>query len=152
MKKVNRLIAGWALLLILAVACAPKQEAATETATETATEEQADWAELDSFHLFMADMFHPYKDSANLAPIKASAEQFAADAEKWAAAQLPEKVNNEAVKAMLEKLKTDTRALADQIKAGATDEEIGNSLNAVHDHFHKIQEAWYGGHGEHHEH
>ena len=139
-----------ALLLISALACTPKQE----TPADTTTEEQADWAELDSFHMFMADMFHPYKDSANLAPIKASADAFASDAEKWAAAPLPEKVNNDEVKGMLEKLKTDTRALADQIKAGATDEEIGNSLNAVHDHFHKIQESWYGGHGhgEHHKH
>jgi hypothetical protein len=148
MKKLQNLFAMGVLVWALAVACAPKQEAATEAAGE----EQADWAELDSFHLFMADMFHPYKDSANLAPIKASAEQFAADAEKWAAAPLPEKVNNDEVRAMLDKLKVDTRALADQVKGGATDEEIGNSLNAVHDHFHKIQEAWYGGHGEHHEH
>lgn len=148
MKKVSYLITLAAFVMLLAIACAPKQEATTEAAAE----EQADWGELDSFHLFMADMFHPYKDSANLAPIKASAEEFAADAEKWAAAPLPEKVNNEEVKAMLDKLKTDTRALADLVKAGASDEQIGTSLNAVHDHFHKIQEAWYGGHREHHEH
>lgn len=150
MKKVRNLLALCVLAMLFVVACAPKQEAATETTPE----EQADWSELDSFHMFMADMFHPYKDSANLAPIKASAEQFAADAEKWAAAPLPEKVNNEEVKAMLEKLKTDTRALADLVKSGASDEAIGTSLNAVHDHFHKIQEAWYGGggHGEHHGH
>lgn len=150
MKKTRTTFAFGAILFLTAIACAPKQE---PTTAEQPAEEQADWAELDAFHLFMADMFHPYKDSANLAPIKASADAFAAEAEKWASAPLPEKVNHEDVKAMLEQLKTDTRALADQIKAGATDQEIGNSLNAVHDHFHKIQESWYGGHhGEHHKH
>lgn len=150
MKNTRTTFAIGAILLLTAIACAPKQE---QTTVEQSAEEQADWAELDAFHLFMADMFHPYKDSANLAPIKASADAFAAEAEKWASAPLPEKVNNEDVKAMLEQLKTDTRALAAQIKAGATDQEIGNSLNAVHDHFHKIQESWYGGHhGEHHKH
>jgi hypothetical protein len=55
------------------------------------------------------------------------------------------------MKGMLESLKTQCHRLADQIQAGATNEEIGASLTALHDNFHKITEAWHGG-GEKHEH
>jgi len=105
-----------------------------------------DWKEMDSFHMIMAETFHPYKDSANLQPAKTHAEHLAMEADKWASSTLPEKVNNDATKANLEKLKTGTRALADKVKAGAPDEEIGTQLTAVHDLFHQIQESWYGGH------
>jgi len=112
-----------------------------------------EWTDLDNFHMSMAEMFHPFKDSANLAPIKQNAEQFAAEAEKWAAAALPEKVDNDNVKALMQQLKNDTRTLADKIKAGATDEELGKALDDVHTLFHKIEEAWHsGGHDHPHDH
>jgi len=41
--------------------------------------------------------------------------------------------------------------LADKIKGGASDEEIGTSLKALHDSFHGIMEAWNGS-GDKHEH
>lgn len=106
--------------------------------------DEGDWKEMDSFHMIMAETFHPYKDSANLDPAKTHAEHLAMEAEKWAAATLPEKVANDTVRAELEKLKTDTRTLADQVKNGSTDESIGAQLTAVHDRFHAIQEMWYG--------
>ncbi len=31
------------------------------------------WAAMDEFHTLMAESFHPYKDTANLAPAKANA-------------------------------------------------------------------------------
>ena len=99
----------------------------------------------------MAEAFHPYKDSANLAPVKKMAEEMAIEADKWASASLPTKVDSEEVKEELQKLKTDTRALADLIKSGADDKAIGSSLDALHDSFHEIMEAWHGG-GEKHEH
>jgi len=149
MKKLN--VSKWVMLfaLMAATACAPKQQ---EEASSAAAAEE--WAALDAFHVFMADMYHPYKDSANLAPLKAQAAEFAAEAGKWTAAPLPEKVDSEEVKQMLEKLKADTEALAALVQQGASDEHIGASLTAVHDHFHAIQEAWYGGsgHGHHHGH
>jgi hypothetical protein len=122
----------------------------TET-TSTTTEESSEWKEMDSFHMIMAEAFHPYKDSSNLAPVKKLAEDMAAEADKWASASLPTKVDNEEVKVELQKLKTDTRALADLIKSGADDKAIGSSLDALHDSFHEIMEAWHGG-GEKHEH
>jgi hypothetical protein len=119
--------------------------------TSTTTEESDEWKEMDSFHMIMAEAFHPFKDSSNLAPVKKLAEEMATEADKWASASLPTKVDNEEVKEELQKLKTDTRALADLIKSGADDKAIGSSLDALHDSFHEIMEAWHGG-GEKHEH
>lgn len=119
--------------------------------TATTTAESDEWKEMDSFHMIMAEAFHPFKDSSNLAPVKKLAEEMATEADKWASAELPAKVNKEEVKEELQKLKTDTRALADLIKSGADDAAIGSSLNSLHDSFHEIMEAWHGG-GEKHEH
>jgi PBP1b-binding outer membrane lipoprotein LpoB len=126
--------------------CGTKKEEAA------ATEEAVEWKELDSFHMLMAEVYHPYKDSGNVAPAKQMMEQLATESDKWAAATLPAKVNNEEVKGKLEKLKAETRNLADEIKNGATDEAIGAKLNPLHDLFHEIQEAWYKGGEEHDEH
>ncbi|MFM8913108.1 MAG: hypothetical protein ACKOE6_09370, partial [Flammeovirgaceae bacterium] len=103
----------------------------------------------DSFHMIMAEAFHPYKDSSNLAPAKKLAEEMAAEADKWAAASLPAKVNNDNVKQQLEKLKADTRAFADQVKVSTPDADLGTALNALHDSFHGIKEAWHGGEKKH---
>lgn len=132
-----------ALLLMAIVACTKKEEASQEAVAD-ATE----WPEMDSFHMVMAEAFHPYKDSTNLAPAKLLAEEMALEAEKWIAAPLPEKVNTEEVKSMLDQLKTDTRAFADKVKNGAVDEELGTDLTALHDRFHALMETWHKG-GEH---
>ena len=133
----------------LALACGKKEghehgDASDSSDSSDSTSASADeWKAMDDFHVIMADTFHPFKDSSNLEPAKTHSEHLAMEAEKWAAAPLPEKVNNEETKAKLEQLKTDTRALADKVKAGGTDEEVGTQLTAIHDLFHKIQESWY---------
>ncbi len=126
------------LLIILSISfvrCSNKTDNASTT---------YEWKEMDSFHLIMAEAFHPYKDSANLVPVKNLAEEMAAQAEKWANAKLPAKVDNDEVKQELKKLQEDTRALAELIKSNAEDKAIGSSLNALHDSFHEIMEAWHG--------
>ncbi|MFN5168693.1 MAG: hypothetical protein ACK5DD_03655 [Cyclobacteriaceae bacterium] len=140
----------WMFVLVLAaamVACQSK-----EKKEEQAAEEQMEWAEMDAYHMLMAEAFHPYKDSSNLAPAKAGAAQLAAAAVKWASAPLPEKVNNEQMRAMLERLKFNAGALADKVQMQASDEEIGTALNTLHDDFHRIMEGWHGGEHEHEKH
>jgi hypothetical protein len=141
-----------AFIWIVVLAACSKKEETQATEEIAATEEVNDWAEMDSFHMIMAEAFHPFKDSANLEPVKTLAEEMATEADKWAAASLPAKVDTDEVKALLAKLKTDTRALADKVKAGATNEELGAELTALHDNFHGIMEAWHKGKGEKHEH
>ncbi|HRG08628.1 MAG TPA: hypothetical protein PLJ08_08615, partial [Cyclobacteriaceae bacterium] len=65
--------------IVVLAACSKKEE--TQATEETAaTEEANDWAEMDSFHMIMAEAFHPFKDSANLEPVKALAEEMAVEA------------------------------------------------------------------------
>jgi hypothetical protein len=130
------------LAFVLVIACGKKD-------SDVAKEE---WPEMDEFHMVMADSFHPFKDSANLEPAKAYAAEMAKVAEKWANAPLPAKVDNDEIKANLAQLKSDAAAFTQIAQSGDTT-KIGESLTAMHDLFHKLQEAWYGGgkeHGNHH--
>jgi len=134
------------LVLALAVACSGKKEHTAEAVSND------EWPEMDEFHMIMAESFHPYKDSSNLEPAKINAADMAALAEKWTSAPLPEKVNTDEVKANLEQLKNDATQFAQIVQSGDTT-KIGESLNNLHDLFHKLQEAWYSkgeeGHEDH---
>ncbi len=125
------------LIFISVVSCTPKSETA-----EQSTEESADWKEMDEFHMVMAESFHPYRDSANLEPVKKYAAEMASLAEQWSNSKLPAKVDNEEVKNMIQELKVGTSALADLVEVG-DDEAIGTALTNVHDSFHHLQDAWY---------
>jgi len=129
-------------LVAVLMACGGKKEGSEEAAGDDMT-----WAGMDAYHMVMAESYHPLRDSANLAPAKANAEALAAEAEKWAAAPLPERVNNDEMTTRLENVKAASRAFADKVKAGASDEELSAALTALHEEFHHVHEAWEGGHG-----
>jgi hypothetical protein len=132
-------------MMIITFACAGKKDSATTDSSDSNT-----WKEMDEFHMVMAETFHPYKDSADLEPVKARSNDLVAAADKWANAPIPEKVNSEGMKAKLQALKSETEALADVVQAGESN-AIGAQLTKVHDLFHEIQEVWYTGEsGEHH--
>lgn len=144
----NKSIKYLLILFVFAigVACSGKKDSAGAVANNE------EWPEMDEFHMVMAESFHPYKDSANIEPAKANAAELARVAEKWANAALPEKVNNDEIKASLAKLKDDAAGFSQVVQSGDTT-KIGESLTSLHDAFHKLQEAWYGaGKGEGHEH
>jgi hypothetical protein len=149
--KLNRilLVASTLFLTAALISCGTQHK---ETSTETA-DDADEWPELDEFHTIMADVYHPLKDSGNVQPIMERAEELAVAAEKWADAKLPEKVDTPEMKEMLDDLKKSTRALANEIKDGAPEDQAGTTLGELHDLFHRIQEGWYGGgesEGEHH--
>lgn len=143
--KLNLMKLSWILFVLVAAACGKKTES---TSAEASSDE---WPAMDSFHMIMAEAYHPYKDSANVEPVKRLAEEMAQAAADWQSQPLPETVNNDDMKARLSQLATGTRGLADRIKAGAPDDEIGAALTALHEGFHGITEAWHGG-AEKHEH
>lgn len=147
--KFNFLLFLW--VVVIGFASCSKNEGSESDHEAAAVNDSDEWPEMDSFHMVMAEAFHPYKDSANLEPARRLAEEMAREADAWAASSLPAKVNSEAVQAQLNQLKQDTRSLADKIKAGASDDEIAGSLKSLHDVFHGIMEAWNGaGEEEHH--
>lgn len=111
-----------------------------------------EWRELDSFHLIMADAFHPYKDSSNLAPAKSLAKAMAEEANKWESSTLPEKVDTKEMKARLHKLNADSQSFLELTSSSATDSVLGQSLTDLHHLFHEIQEDWYKGEENHERH
>ena len=125
------------LTAMLILACSGKKPEKSEGGTDA-------WPEMDAFHMSMAEAFHPFKDSANIKPAKDGAAQLAADADKWAHSALPAKVDNDDVKASLEKLSTDCHSFADHVKSGAADDALGKELTALHSEFHAIMEAYHG--------
>jgi len=143
--KTKLLLVG--IWMVVLAACTKKEE--TQVAEEA---EVTEWAEMDSFHMIMAEALYHFKVSANRETVELIAEELAAEAEKWTTAALPANVDTDEVKALLTKLKTDTRALADKVKAGVPNEELGTDLTALHDNFHGIMEAWNKSRGEKHEH
>jgi len=145
MKKISILFSVAALLTLFA--CGGGKH---DHQHEAANSNDSVWTGMDEFHLVMAESFHPFKDSSNLEPAKKYAPEMDSVAGVWLAAARPEKVNTEEVKAKLEKLKTDTKLFAETVKVEA-DSTIAKSLTDLHDQFHALQEAWYGGHEGHHE-
>jgi hypothetical protein len=136
------------IVFALAFACDKKQ---TQDDTNSEANDSKEWKEMDDFHFVMAEAFHPYKDSSNLAPAKSKAGELVASADKWASAPLPERVDNDEMKTKLQQLKSQAEALRDIVQSGK-DEEIGTQLTALHDTFHEVQEMWYQGHDGHEKH
>src|SRR6478736_1789422 len=122
------------------VSCNTKDKSKKSAGSESADEE---WVALDAFHTVMADVYHPLKDSGNLQPIKQRSEELAAEADNLANAKLPAKIDNEEVKAMISALQESVHGINDEVKAGATDEQIRGLLEGAHTLFHHIQEQWY---------
>ncbi|MGC4023437.1 MAG: hypothetical protein QM734_16550 [Cyclobacteriaceae bacterium] len=125
------------ILASLVVACSGNKE-----------KKEANWPELESFHKIMAKVFHPLKDSNNLAPAKMLIGDLATQAATWSAASLPKEVDTPEMKSMLEDLKNDSQLLADTVKNGAADSLVSKNVSAIHRQFHKIMEAWERSHHE----
>lgn len=138
-----RTIIIFALLFTTALSCTPKTDS-----PDGSNEDTAEWKEMDDFHMVMAESFHPFRDSANLEPVKEHAAEMATLAAQWADSELPAKVNTEEVKGQIQELKEATAALVDLVEVG-DDAAIGTALTSVHDSFHHLQEAWYK--NEHHQ-
>ena len=122
------------LIFILIASCTARKEQKTST--------DAMHPERDAFHMTMAEAYHPFKDSGDLAPAKKLAVQLANEAERWADAPIPksgEKEKDE-FKEKLSKLKEDSRAFADHVSSGVSNEQLGKELTELHEEFHALME------------
>jgi hypothetical protein len=130
--------------VLIFTACQKKAEN-----VESVSSDSDEWKAMEDFHMVMADIYHPFKDSANLEPARTGLASFEAAVNTFADASLPAKVDTDEVKASFAALKTDVEAM----KSAADDTAFGAALENAHTHFHEIMEAWHGG-GEHkhHEH
>ncbi len=141
MKQIPLSAMFYAMIILLVIGCASRKEKDPELDSPI-VKDQSVWEEMDDFHLVMAETFHPFKDSANLEPVKMRAAELAVAANKWVDAPLPEKVDNDQVKASLEKLKVQAANLAQSVKT-ADDNVISDQLTDLHDTFHELQDMWY---------
>lgn len=128
-------------VLLLLFSCGTKRDSAHDHQHPDGGEE-TEWKQMDDFHQIMAEIFHPYKDSANLEPAKSRASELMVAADKWASAPLPKKVDTRAIKAKLQQLSEEAASLAESVRS-ADDNVIAEQLTRVHDTFHEIQEEWY---------
>lgn len=133
-----------AVLAVLALASGCSQKTQSETTEDTADTEEvvAEWPGMDEFHMVMAETYHPFKDSANLEPIKSNATELAQAAEEWVNAPLPGAMDTKEIRSKMEQLRNETADLQVMVNA-STNEEIAASLDSVHHLFHEIQDAWY---------
>ncbi len=134
-------------LIVVMLACSGKKESEDKEPVDQG-ETVGSWDEMDAFHMVMAESYHPYKDSSNLEPAKKNAHDLVLSAEKWTNAPLPEKFkDDDEMEYKLKQLKSDALAFEEVVKKG-DDKAIGASLTKLHELFHQLQEAWYGGHDE----
>ena len=127
---------GILFITFIAIGCSQKKE------------KNESWKELDAFHDIMAKAFHPLKDSGNVAPAKMLITDLANQAAAWSSSSIPERINTPEVKSLLNDLKTQSQALSDSVKKGASDEYVKTKMEGLHSQFHQIMEAWTGHHGE----
>jgi len=71
-----KILAFISVVAIGFTSCSTKEKSVEAEATTTESDPN-EWPEMDSFHMIMAEAFHPYKDSANLEPVKRLAEEMA---------------------------------------------------------------------------
>lgn len=126
-------------MMVVNWGCSSKSEHSENEKSDSA---DAEWKEMDEFHMVMAESFHPYRDSGNVEPAKQLAAEMVTLASMWLNSELPERVNNETVKKQLNDLKSATEVLESKVKAG-DDQSIGASLTIAHDAFHHLQQAWH---------
>jgi hypothetical protein len=115
----------------------------TSCVTRKSQENSApDWREMDVLATTMERAFQPLKDSSTVGAATRLMAQIADESGRLATSTLPGKVNNEIIKKKIEKLKTDTQALANEIATGTEEDVIGTDFYKIHDLYQEIHDAW----------
>lgn len=95
------------------------------------------WNELTAFHAVMSATFHPMEEG-NFKPVRTRAAEMAAKAKQWSDSTPPALYDKAEIKTNVAKLAQESQALAGLIAKKASDVQIKESLNALHDRFHEI--------------
>ena len=97
-------------------------------------EHMSGWKELDAYHMVMMQVWHPARETSDLAPIRAQASRLAASADTLAGAAIPAACDTPANREAVTTVRADSRALATLVASG-TDAEVKDALKALHDRF-----------------
>jgi hypothetical protein len=95
------------------------------------------WNELTAFHAVMSATFHPMEEG-NFKPIRTRAAEMAAKAKQWSDSTPPALYDKAEIKTNVAKLAQESQALSALVAKKASDVQIKESLNALHDRFHEI--------------
>lgn len=87
------------------------------------------WAEMEAFHGVMSQTFHPAEEG-KLEPIRKRAGEMATKAKQWLDSKPPKVYDSADIKALLVKLNAESKAMADSIAKGASDEQVKKDLTA----------------------
>jgi hypothetical protein len=98
---------------------------------------QGDWVELKNFHGVMSQTFHPMQEG-DFGPIRARSGEMAQKAKAVAQSKVPEAYKSAEITVATKQLAKDSKRLDKLVKKNASDEELGQSLTALHDVFHRI--------------
>ncbi len=126
-------------LIIVAIACITVAACAKKKDAQNSEE----WPSLESFHMTMAEAYHPYKDSGNLEPARKLASELATGSKAWSAETLPSEIDNDDMRTRLTQLSTDCATLDALVTASAPPDSIGHALNRAHESFHSVMEGWH---------
>lgn len=138
-----RITTFFVAMLFVAFSCSTKKEEKPDA--EVASHE---WKEMDQFHMVMAEVFHPYKDSSDLKPAKEMAGELTAAANDWKRSEIPAHVDKEKVSEKLERLTALSAELEKEV-GSQSEEVIGEKLTVLHDLFHELQNDFYEATKEH---
>lgn len=127
--KGGRLILQWGTLVL----AADFQPAAMTASAD----DSGKWSELSTFHDVMSATFHPIEEG-DFKPIRSRAAEMATKAKQWADSTPPKVYDTPEIKTNVAKLAQEAKALAALVAKKASDAQIKESLNALHDRFHEI--------------
>ena len=97
------------------------------------------WAELDAYHGFMMETWHPAKGKNDLAPLRAKANGMASSAKRLAESTPPKGCDTPALRTAARELAPATAGLAAAVAKGASDAELKTALSALHDRFETLE-------------
>ncbi len=111
----------------------------------------ATWEGEEEFHGLMEVCYHSM-DAGNMEPILGKAREMADAALAWSEAEIPEEMNKEGVQDLLDLLKDEADALANDVDSGAEEDVIKEKLDALHTLFHEVMETAGHSHDHGHDH
>ena len=98
---------------------------------------KAVWAEMKTFHSFMAGTFHPAEEG-NLAPLKQKADSLEITAKLWQASAIPANYKPVETKEALAQLVAKTTAINKALAAKESDDNLKKLIGEAHEIFHHI--------------
>ena len=92
---------------------------------------------MEAYHEIMRTTFHPAEEG-DVEPLKAKYAELATRSKAWASMPLPEQYKGKGLEKVMEELEKESAAIGEVVRNGS-DEEMTESIIALHEVFHKIK-------------